>query len=537
MSVNGPAPTRNPVLAGEHMAISSHPSVSAVGHRVLAEGGTAIDATVAMAAMSWLALPGQCGVGGDAFAVVREPDGSVWTVNGSGYGPDGGDLEFYRGQGLSAIPLSGALAVAAPGAVAAIAALHARGATRGLPELWAPAIAAAEHGLPCTRKTRADILEHEAQLRADEGAGRTFLRNGRAPQVGERLAQPELADSLRLLAADPRALYTGELAERAVVALAAAGAPFSGDEWAVSGAPLEGEAIAGRYGDLVVHTTPLPTPGWMVLQQAAVCDGTLSGLPWLSADAVSWLAGAARQAFRDRWDRCGTDTDAWRGLLRPEAVADVRAKLAAGAHPLATAGLTTDGDTTTTLAVDGDGRAVSFIHSLAFTFGARITIPGTGIMLNNRLGRGAYLVEDHPNQVRPRRRPLHTCLAWLVTDAGGALRHVGNTPGGDGQVQWNMQVLSHLIDHGLDPQQAVSAPRFTVFPGSDADVVGAPDQLICESRLDERTLAELRALGHPVRLVGPWDGGGSALAITVDEQLGCLAGGADPRQDGVAIGG
>ncbi|MFF4810227.1 gamma-glutamyltransferase family protein [Micromonospora chersina] len=519
------------------MAISSHPSVSAVGHRVLAEGGTAIDATVAMAAMSWLALPGQCGVGGDAFAVVREPDGSVWTVNGSGYGPDGGDLEFYRGQGLSAIPLSGALAVAAPGAVGAIAALHGRGATRGLPELWAPAIAAAEYGLPCTRKTRADILEHEARLRADEGARRTFLRDGRAPQVGERLAQPELADSLRLLAADPRVLYSGELAERAVAALAAAGAPFGGDEWALSGVPLEGEAIAGRYGDLVVHTTPLPTPGWMVLQQAAVCDGTLSGLPWLSADAVSWLAGAARQAFRDRWDRCGTDTDAWQALLRPEAVADVRAKLAAGAHPLATAGLTPDGDTTTTLAVDGDGRAVSFIHSLAFTFGARITIPGTGIMLNNRLGRGAYLVEDHPNQVRPRRRPLHTCLAWLVTDAGGALRHVGNTPGGDGQVQWNMQVLSHLIDHGLDPQQAASAPRFTVFPGSDADVVGAPDELICESRLDERTLTELRALGHPIRLVGPWDAGGSALAITVDERLGCLAGGADPRQDGVAIGG
>ncbi|WP_346534310.1 gamma-glutamyltransferase [Micromonospora sp. DPT] len=537
MSAEWPAATRNAVLAGEHMAASSHPAVSAVGHRVLAEGGTAIDATVAMAAMSWLALPGQCGVGGDAFAVVREPDGSVWTINGSGYGPDGGDLEFYRTRGLSAIPLTGALAVAAPGAVTAIAALQARGATRSLPELWAPAIAAAERGLPCTRKNRADILEHEAQLRADEGARRTFLRNGRAPQVGERLAQPELADSLRLLAADPRALYTGELADRAVAALAAAGAPFSGDEWVASGVALEGEAIAGRYGDLVVHATPLPTPGWMVLQQAAVCDGMLSRLPWLSADAVGWLVGAARQAFRDRWERCGADTDAWQALLRPEAVADVRARLAAGRRPLATAGLTPDGDTTTTVAVDGDGRAVSFIHSLAFTFGARITIPGTGIVLNNRLGRGAYLVEGHPNQVRPRRRPLHTCHAWLVTDAGGALRHVGNTPGGDGQVQWNMQVLSHLIDHGLDPQEAVSAPRFTVFPGSDADVVGAPDELICESRLGERTLAALRAARHPVRVVGPWDAGGSALVVSVDERLGCLTGGADPRQDGVVLGG
>jgi gamma-glutamyltranspeptidase / glutathione hydrolase len=537
VGVEWPAPTRNAVLAGEHMAVSSHPAVSAVGHRVLADGGTAIDATVAMAAMSWLALPGQCGVGGDAFAVLREPDGSVWTVGGSGFGPDGGDPAFYRGQGLSAIPLTGALGVAAPGAVAAIAALHARGARRSLMELWAPAIAAAEHGLPCSPKNRADILDHEVQLRADEGTRRTFLRQGRAPQVGERLAQPELADSLRLLAADPRELYVGELADRAVAALVEAGAPFSGDEWVASGVALEGGAIVGRYGGLVVHETPLPTPGWMVLQQAALSDGVLSGLPWLSAGAVGWLAEAARQAFRDRWERCAADTDAWRALLEAEAVAAARAKLRAGWHAAATAGLRPDGDTTSTIAVDADGRAVSFIHSLAFTFGGRMTVPGTGILLNNRLGRGAYLVEGHPNDVRPRRRPLHTLNAWMVTDAAGALLHVGNTPGGDGQVQWNMQLLSHLIDNGLDPQEAVSAPRFTVFPGSDADVLGARDELICESRLGEQTLAGLRSAGHVVRAVGPWDAGGSALVVSVDHQRGCLAGGADPRQDGVVLGG
>ena len=110
-----------------------------------------------MAAVTWLTLPGQCGIGGDAFVIVREPDGEVWTLNGSGYGPDGGTAAFYREQGLRAIPLDGPLAVAVPGAPAVYAAMHARGATRGLDELWAPAARLAEAGLPCSAKTAADV--------------------------------------------------------------------------------------------------------------------------------------------------------------------------------------------------------------------------------------------------------------------------------------------------------------------------------------------------------------------------------------------
>jgi gamma-glutamyltranspeptidase/glutathione hydrolase len=194
------------------------------------------------------------------------------------------------------------------------------------------------------------------------------------------------------------------------------------------------------------------------------------------------------------------------------------------------------GDTTSCLAVDGEGRAVSAISSLAFTFGARISIPGTGIALNNRLSRGTYLLPGHPNALAPRRKPLHTLNAWIATDAGGRLRHVGNTPGGDGQVQWNMQLISHLVDGGLEPMQAVSAPRTTVHPGSDADALGAPETLQCESRLGPEVLAALGDLGHAVRDVGSWGGGGSALVISVDDERGVLAGAADPRMDGVALG-
>ncbi len=526
-------PERTEVL-GEAAVSSSSPLISLAGIRVLAEGGNAVDATLAMAAVGWMALPGQCGIGGDAFAVVREPDGRVWSVCGSGYGPDGGDADFYRERGHRSLPLTGALATTVPGALAAVSTLHAAGASRALDDLWQPAVRMAVGGVPCTRKTRDDIALHAGQLARDESARRCFLPEGRLPHVGERIHQVDLGRFLERVAAGRDGFYDGEFAEHALATLRAQGAPFSGEEWRHAARAPVVSTISQEYGGVRVHQTPLPTPGWMVLQQAAICDGMLARQSQLDATSVHWLASAARRSFRDRFDRCGADTDAWRSTLRPDAVAEARREIAAGSVPAGPARI--DGDTTSTVVVDTEGRAVSFIHSLAFTFGARITVPGTGVVLNNRLGRGAYLVEGHPNEVRPRRKPLHTLNAWIAEDDRG-LRHVGNCPGGDGQVQWNMQVLSHLVDHGTDPQTAVSLPRFTVFPGSDADVIDEPEALRCEEGLAEETLRTLRAWGHPVAVVPPQTGGpgGSALAISRDHDHGVLRAGADPRMEGVAL--
>jgi gamma-glutamyltranspeptidase/glutathione hydrolase len=528
-------PARTPTLATGGMVTSSAPSVSQIGARVLDDGGTAVDAVLAMTAMSWLALPGQCGMGGDFFAVVREPDGRVWTVNGSGFGPDGASAEGYLDRGLSAVPLTGPQAVAAPGAIAALTTLHGVGGTRDLRDLWAPAAAAARGGVPCTAKNRRDITEHAAELALDPGLSRWLLPAGRIPSIGELLTCPELADSVERLARDPQELYRGELAERAVDLLRAGGAPFSGDEWVLAGDVAVEDAISAAYGDLTVHQTPPPSPGWMLLQQAGILDGLISGLPTSGAEAVHLLALAARWAFRDRYERCAADNDAWRDVLTETELARARRELLL--EPVTVVSPTgIVGDTTSCLAVDGAGRAVSAISSLAFTFGARVSVPGTAIALNNRLGRGAYLIPGHPNALAPRRKPLHTLNAWLATDAAGRLRHVGNTPGGDGQVQWNMQLLAHLVDGGLDPQQAVSAPRTTVHPGSDADALGGAEMLQCESRLGADVLAELVRRGHDVRDMGDWGAGGSALIVSVDHDRGILAGAADPRQDGVALG-
>lgn len=524
------------VLGTRGAVASSSPLVSRVGAEVLASGGNAVDASLAMAAMSWMALPGQCGVGGDVFALVREPDGRVWTLSGSGTGPDGGRADFYRAQGHTSVPLAGALAVAVPGAMGAIRRLHAIGASMSLEELWEPAVRLGAGGVPCTRKTRADIAEHAEDLARDPGAAAMFLPGGVLPKVGERLPFAELAEFVALAARGAEGFYAGEFADRALSRLVADGAPFSGAEWLAAADVRAEPALSRSYGDVVVHETPLPTPGWMVLQAAAICDGVLAERQLLDAESVHWLAESFRRAFRDRFERCGSDGDGWRDLLAPAAVEQARADIAAG-RPTRSGPANVAGDTTSTVCVDEEGRAVSFIHSLAFTFGARMTVPGTGVVLNNRLGRGAYLIDGHPNEVMPGRKPLHTLNAWAVDQPGVGLLHVGNCPGGDGQVQWNMQVISHLVDHGLDPQTAVSLPRFTVFPGSDADVISRPEELRCEEGIPQETLQQLADRGHPVTVVPPQVGGpgGSALAISVDHGHGVLHAGADPRMEGTAL--
>lgn len=523
---------RSTVRSARGMVASSHRDVSAVGAQVLADGGTAMDATLAMAAMSFVCLPGQCGLGGDAFAVWFDAtSGSYHSVQGSGPGPDGADVGFFRTQGLTAIPLEGPLSVAVPGAVAAMQTLHRTAASRPLLELWGPAIDAARAGVVITEKTHEDIATNAGKISANAAASRLLLPGGSARKVGETMAHPDLANAMERLAERPQDFYTGELADACLTALVSAGAPFSRSEWQATAVPVT-PPVSGTYHGQHVYQCRPPSPGYMVLQQAALLEPLLRDLPWLSAEAVHRFARAAQRCFADRLAFVGSDTNAWMDLLDARRVEATRRSLD---DPRAVSMPMAGGDTTSFVAVDGNGNAVSFIHSLAFTFGSGFLVPGTGIFLNDRLGRGAYLDGRHPNGLRPGRLPMHTLNTWITADVDGGPRFVGNTPGGDGQVQWNMQMLSHLIDHALDPQQAVDAPRFSVYPGSDADALTAALELRVESRLPEDTISGLRRRGHRVVVQGPWDGGGSGQIIARAAD-GELVGGSDARFDGAAVG-
>jgi gamma-glutamyltranspeptidase/glutathione hydrolase len=434
---------------------------------------------------------------------------------------------------MDAVPISGPLSVAVPGAVDCWEQVHRAGATRSLAELWMPAVAAARDGIAVTPRMHLEARDESAKLRRDAVSHTVFLPGGAPPAVGSLLRQPDLARTLEGVAAHPRSFYDGELAERCVSALREGGAPFSGEEWAAHRTVVD-SPVQGAYRDAVLHTTLPPSPGYMVVQQAAMLDASLAGLEWLGADAVHLMAAAARRAFADRWQHVGSEGDAWRALLTADAIAAARAAIDAAQPPerVRIAG----GDTTCFVAADDSGTTVSFIQSVAFVWGSGVMVPGTGVLLNNRAGRGFYLDESHPNCVRPRIRPMHTLNVWQLADAAGSPTLAGGTPGGDGQVQWNVQLISHLLDHGLEVQAAVEAPRFTVWPGSDADVVGSPPELRCESRLGAPTLEELRRRGHEVRVLGAWEGGGGAQLIQLDREHGSFRGASDPRLDGCAIG-
>jgi gamma-glutamyltranspeptidase/glutathione hydrolase len=193
------------------------------------------------------------------------------------------------------------------------------------------------------------------------------------------------------------------------------------------------------------------------------------------------------------------------------------------------------GDTSYFAVADGNGNAISFIHSLSNAFGSCVVAGETGITLNNRAGRGFSLDPDHPNCIAPGRRTMHTLNAYMI-HRGGEPWLVGGTPGGDQQAQWNTQIISNIVDHGMSPQEAVEAPRFYSFPGTDPANLGRAPVVKAEERVPEAAREALTRLGHTVETLGAWGGGGAVQLIQLDREKGVLRGATDPRPGGLALG-
>jgi gamma-glutamyltranspeptidase/glutathione hydrolase len=156
-------------------------------------------------------------------------------------------------------------------------------------------------------------------------------------------------------------------------------------------------------------------------------------------------------------------------------------------------------------------------------------------MLNNRAGRGFSLEEGHPNVIEGGKRTMHTLNCYAIARDGRVVV-VGGTPGGDQQPQWNMQVITNLIDYGMNVQSAVEAPRWQSFPGTDPINLRNPFELRLESRIGEDVIDDLRRRGHAVNVLGPYAAGGAAFVIARDPDTGILQAGADPRSEGIALG-
>ena len=589
-----------PVWARNGLVASGQPLATAAGLEVLARGGNAVDAALAMAAVTGVTMPEMCGLGGDAFALVYDArTRTVTAFNGSGPAPMAATVARYRAAGHTEMPFEGWWSVAVPGAVGVYLEMHARFGSKPLEELWAPAIRYAREGFPIDARLAANIAAGAKKLAQDPAAAAVFLAAGPRPRPGTVLKNPDLARSLeRVLAGGAEDFYKGGLARAIGEASQAAGGLLTAEDMAAFEVEVYRPLVTTYRGYRVFETAP-PSQGLILLEMLNLLEGfDLAGRSPTDPDVVHLLVEIKKLAFADRNAYLGDPRFVQapvERLLSKAYAARRRRDIDPERANNAPAGGELDGDTTSFVAVDAEGNAVSFIHSISALWGAGVMVPGTGFLMNNRAGRGFVLSEEHPNGLAPGKRTMHTLNTYLVTrapagdgqpaagiaggdgagdgtpgsgtpggglgatpaspavgsaaspaagPAAGATRAarddgelvlVGNTPGGDGQPQWNLQVLVNVLDFGMDAYRAVAAPRWTSFPGTDPISLKAPLELRLESRFPAETAAELLRRGHVLRGVGPWAAGGSAMLIRVLED-GVYEGAADPRDGGAALG-
>ena len=516
---------RPTVRAANGIVASGHHLATAAGLAVLRDGGSAVDAAIAAAAVCAVVLPHRTAIGGDVFALVYDARArQITAYNGSGAAPARVDsMAFIQGFGDRGVKLA-----TVPGCVAAWGDMLADHGRLGIDRVLAPAIGYAAEGFPVSTVLSAEIAEEGDRLASDATAGRTYSPLGRHPRPGEMLQQPDLAASLRAIAADGAdTFYRGALAERLAAGIAALGGWIDLDDLAAHRTDRR-DPIETRYRGLRVVGQPPVSQGHVLLEELAIAEGLdLRSMGWSSAEQIHTMVEIKKLAFADR-DALAGDPRATPFVVE-ELLADAfiaqRRRAIAGRAAERVESAALPADTTYLAVVDRDGNAVSLIESVFSAFGSATVVPGTGILLNNRIS-GFSLDTRSPNVLAPGKRPVHTLNTVIVLD-GSAPRFVYGTPGRHAQVQTNFQLAVGLIDHGLDVQEAVEAPRWYHESGRILQV---------ESRLSEQVRKGLAAKGHDLQLLGEWaqiTGGAQAVAIDAN---GVFSGGADPRREGYAAG-
>ncbi|HEV8638492.1 MAG TPA: gamma-glutamyltransferase family protein [Chloroflexota bacterium] len=523
------------------MVASASPQAAATGLAVLQRGGNAFDAALAVAGVEWLALPGACGLGGDLFAVLYDARRDrLIALNGSGEAARRASREHYLARGLTQMPLVGWDAAAVPGAPHAYATIHRELSTVPLGELWAPAIRYAGAGIAVTDRISRSIAGAAGKLARFPASAAIYLPGGRPPAPGTRWRNPDLADTIGAVArGGPDAFYRGEIAREIVRASAAEGGLLGHDEFAEQQTELY-EPLRVRYRGLEVYSTRPPSQGLITLEILGLLEGCdLGGMGFGSAEALHAMVEAKKLAFADRLRYCGdprfVDQAPVARLLDPAFHARRRAAIGQGAAEAVVGAPpeTLDGDTSYFCVADAAGNMVSLIHSLSAGFGSGVVAGRTGVLLNNRAGRGFSLEAGHPNVFAGGKKTMHTLNCYLVARDGRPWL-VGGTPGGDQQPQWNAQTIANVVDFGMDLQRAIEAPRWYSFPGTDPEHVTSRPVVRLEGRFGHDAVEGLQARGHRVELLGPWAAGGAVQLIARERDV--LLGGSDPRAGGVALG-
>ena len=509
---------------------TSQPLAAEAGLQILKEGGNAMDAAIATAAALNVVEPQSTGIGGDMFMLYWDAASKeLLGLNGSGKSPAKATLSRY--QEFSSVPETGIYSCTLPGAVDGWFAAHERcgSGKKSMSHLLQPAIQYAENGFPLSPIIGLAWANQTEKLEKCEYSSQFYLLAGRSPKVGERFRNPKLGESFRIIADGGRkAFYEGPIAEEIVRYTKEIGGLFELEDFAATKCEWV-EPIRSNYGGYELYEIPPSGQGVTALICLNLIDMySLAEMNYGSADHLHIVIEAMKLAFadRDRYVADMTKADVpLNGLLSTD-YADERRKLinekeASGPGP----GVPQNWNDTIYLTVaDSDGNMCSFINSLFHHFGSGITGGETGIMLQNR-GSGFVLEEGHPNCIASGKRPLHTIIPGFVMKDEEPWMSYG-VMGGDMQPQGHVQVLSNMVDFGMDIQEAIEAPRFRVLGGRAVAI---------ESGVPESVLQELEYRGHDVRRAGGYEGFGGGQGI-VRLGNGVFMGGSDHRRDGCAVG-
>jgi gamma-glutamyltranspeptidase/glutathione hydrolase len=518
-------PGRSAVLACEGMAATSHPLASQAAIDVLKAGGTAADAAVAAAATLAVVEPHMTGIGGDCFCLVARPGMPVWGYNGSGRAAAAACVSLLWDKGIRAIDPRSPHSITVPGAVEAWSAVLASHGRFGLDRALAPAIRHAESGFPVAPRIAYDWTFAEKTLRADPGASRHFLVDGKAPVEGDVMRFPALAAILKTIAArGPKAFYE-EAAAEIVATLAPRGSWLTRDDFANHRGEVV-TAISSDYRGLGVVELPPNGQGLVALVLLNILENfDLATLAPNGAERLHVALEAARLAFAVR-DSHVADPAFMRvavpSLLDKEFALDLAGRIDLHKRVKLPPAPLPGSDTVYLTVVDRDRMAVSFINSLYSEFGSGIATEQSGIMLHSR---GACFVvdPDHPNAIGPSKRPMNTIIPALAMRDGRCELAFG-VMGASFQPMGHAHLITNLVDYGMDLQSAIDGPR--VFYEGEATIV--------ERGIPEAAIEGLIARGHRVTVrERPW---GGAQAVAIDWQRGVLIGASDGRKDGCAAG-
>ncbi|MEK6711558.1 MAG: gamma-glutamyltransferase, partial [Nitrospinota bacterium] len=501
---------RSPVFAQSGVVAASQPLAAGAGLQVLREGGNAVDAAIATAAVLNVVEPQSTGIGGDMFMLYWSArERKLFGLNGSGRAPKAATLARYREAGFQKMPDAGVFSATVPGAVDGWCAALERcgGGKMNLKALLAPAIHYAEKGFPVTPIIGNAWRNQGPKLSKCEPSAETYLPSGRAPKAGEVFRNPKLAASLRKVAGGGReAFYEGPIAKEIVRYTREIGGLFELEDFAATRCTWVEPIRASYRGHELCEIPPNGQGLAALLCLNIIAEDPIGGFSCGSADHLHLMIEAMKLAFADRGRYIADPEKAdvpIQGLLS-KGYAKERRKLiqpgrAGDPAPGSPHGWS---DTIYLTAADGEGNMCSFINSLFAHFGSGVTGGETGIMLQNR-GWGFVLEEGHLNCIAPGKRPFHTIIPGFVMKGGEPWMSYG-VMGGDMQPQGHVQVLSNILDFGMDIQEAIDAPRFRVLGGRKVAIEhGVPDSV----------LEELRRRGHEVERAGGYEGFGGGQGI------------------------